>query len=513
MPKAKISVKPKKLLTQQEATELASSYNTLKNRRSRWEKFLKYLGWVGETLPIKPELLTRYAAQLVQWEFAKTSVRVIIFCLIQLLCKEQKGFDAPPGTLLRNLCEVEGEVKRLTANADVRKAKPAQMGKKFNAASKKAKAIAVLWRQLGTREDTLEGIQDTDVTECPKAKAVSSVRLWEDKVANVKGRTLPVGCACKGKTVERLCPLHGPYKLQKKDFPLSQKDIKAAAEAWGSTGHGIRRALALSLREEQERREAAGEEPLLPAGVGWYLGWENTPRDCKMWAEYTKDYGRINYKGMSTSTIRGVVKEILAHQKNKKIKGEPQKFPKEKGLKKEKIQIKVGKGKVLAKGRNTNKNYVTRTAYTEGEPSEEPTSSEELSSDEECYYKSPEASRGPSRPKQEAEEEEPVEMLLNKHEQNELLYKKLGAAKAADASTSWAPPQPPKTKGVSFADTTSILRGRGATPKRGKCAYDDDTPPSGKRRRHHNTPPNMCRGENREEAQRKIREALGNLLK
>lgn len=354
----------------EDARRMANAETTIRNKGSRWETFKKWMQKVGLSTPIHIDECVRFAAQLLQWEYLGSSVRVMVCSVIQELMRpEPCGASKVVGLNLRHVAACEEEIKRLCGKHEGTKAKPAHTETKVPKAQK-FKGLTNFWEQIGCREDTLLAIKAGDYKRGPPSAKKATVNLWEDKVANVKGRQVTLRCNCK--VAKELCALHCKGALKACDFPIKAATAREAAKVAETTTHGFRRKLAMLLRKYHEE-----VEPLPSQAVADYVGWEHGEKEtkkskaakekgvqaetigtCTMWSEYTLDYNRIGFGKWKTNKISSVIAEVKSLAK----KNAPlHRFPKEKKWVKEVIQTTNTQAKALAKGRNLAQPVQTRS--------------------------------------------------------------------------------------------------------------------------------------------------------
>ena len=403
-----LNKQPASLLSMEDAMLAIYKRKTVKNKRSRVNRFEKYLTWINEQYPIEVWTIGRYAAQLIEWEYNPASVKVIAGTVIAETCKMSGGFLEPNGAPTRKLNELEDGIKRLCKRKDIvpMKCKPAQRsGKGFTSLSNKEKAQANIWLMLGPRESSLEEVGENDVKILPNGGGVQ-IRFWEDKIANVIGRTAVAKCNCVqrkgGKVEKQFCPIHCGHALKPKDFPIPKATRDKIKKALGTNGHGPRRHLAPKLRQEHEMRVSKGEKGIQSLAVGTHVGWEAEKGKCLMFDYYTADYHQIDFEGMQTFPIQGVLDRV---EELSTKKGMEHKFPRRKRKTKE-LLVHQTRNKADAKGRVQQRKTIPKKVKitVDEETSSESAPESEESRGEDSQDETPKAGAKSPAPTQKAKE-------------------------------------------------------------------------------------------------------------
>jgi integrase len=263
-----------------ELRALGEAGSTTRSKASRVSLFTSWLAARGIALPVRPERVQLFAAQLTMWEYRHISDYTS--SVIQWLCEPPETGEAPrlaegPG-LLRNLADVERSIIRTISNGEPTKAPPIRVGAAWDRLSEKDTCLAALWSLTGLRMDSMAAIKDVDV----KITATSiHILVIQDKVKNQQGRQQAIYCNCTEAHGTRFCPLHCATPITSRWFPIGKATCGKIAKALGGRAHSFRRACALALRSHMADRKFRS------AAIAQHMGWENS---AAMWNEYTFDF-------------------------------------------------------------------------------------------------------------------------------------------------------------------------------------------------------------------------------
>ena len=270
-------------LSDGELRAMGEAESTTRNKNSRVDFFKQWLQAKGESLPVAPEAAQRFAAFMVQCEY--TSVAQYTSSVIVWLCEpvpagEQQRLLAGPA-VLRAIANAEAAIARTIESHDPKKAPPTVGTGKIIYLPQEEKVISVFWFMTGLRGDSFTGIMPEDV-EIKSDKI--DIRIREDKVRAVRGRTIAVPCNCgTGPKKAEFCPIHGPKPIKKSMFPVAKTTIKSIHKKLGTTNHSFRRGFSLAVRQESVH----GKMVATSETMARHMGWEEKAR---MWDEYTADY-------------------------------------------------------------------------------------------------------------------------------------------------------------------------------------------------------------------------------